>query len=439
MVDNGEDTAGLGDPILRWARDHLVWSAVALGLILFTVKLLFVARGNISVALALLQVANPKSVFLGTLIANLPLVATVLFILSGAWLGMAIVSDGDPGLVAIMAGPLLIISVLMMPAPVFGSVQQDTFSGALLAFGVSYVLTQLLPIIAKWFYDTPEFVILTKGIEVYAPGSLMSLKNSARPLLAQLEAQGVSLPSRESKAAGQVFEELVDEYDTTVKALVLRANGVSTTLSGMGGDRIAGLRAEAEELSGQRRKTVIGKTDAFITGLDYDRDQVRRELQDKNVNNSDEYVAKLQELRDRAGQARFELASSRPVVREAERFKVIQTSRLIAGLAFAIVVLFTIANSEMWLPASQITLRSSPAQVRPSVPGKFAGYVLAYNGGWTTIMLDADRSIVRVLTSSVASQPICSPRGSVLDNSIYEVIFEGAAAVRKASPRCPVS
>jgi len=379
--------------------------------------------------LELLKVADPKSVFLGTLVANTPLVATVLFILSGAWLGMAIVSDRDPELVAILAGPLLIISVLIMPAPVFGSVAQDAFSSAFLAFGVGYVFTPLLPIIAKWLYDTPEFVILTKGFEVYAPGSLMSLKQLAKPLQARLGVEGAAAKA-EQDTPGAVFSQLVSRYKATVTELAVDAKGSSSVLAGMRGDKADALTAQAGELSDQRLKVVIPAVDHFIKDLDFDREQALIELQNKKVPNSETYVQKLEELRKEAEQARLELASRRPVVQKAQSLKVMQVSRLITALAFFAVALFTIANSEMWLPASQITLRSSLGE------DGFVGYVLADSGGWTTIMRDANRSIVRVPTSSVASEPICSPRESVFDDSVYEVFFVGVTTAKKASPSC---
>ncbi len=198
----------------------------------------------------------------------------------------------------------------------------------------------------------------------------------------------------------------------------------------MRGDKADALTAQAGELSDQRLKVVIPAVDHFIKDLDFDREQALIELQNKKVPNSETYVQKLEELRKEAEQARLELASRRPVVQKAQSLKVMQVSRLITALAFFAVALFTIANSEMWLPASQITLRSSLGE------DGFVGYVLADSGGWTTIMRDANRSIVRVPTSSVASEPICSPRESVFDDSVYEVFFVGVTTAKKASPSC---
>jgi hypothetical protein len=426
---------GLADPILKWARDHLVWSAAAIGLILLTVKLLFVADGSISVALALLQAADPKSVFLGTLLANVPLVATVLFILSGAWLGMAVVSDQNAELVALMAFPLLIISVLIMPAPVFGTLEEGIFSGAFLAFGVSYVFTQLLPMVVKWAYGTPEYAILTNGIAVYAPGSLMSLKRSAEPWLALLASEK-ALPEKPQKKPGEIYSEVINEYENVIKGLPSDPASPYTSLIGMRG-KIPNLQVSAETVSTGRLKDVIDEMDKFIITFDYDSQKVRRELQAAAQEDLRQKVdEQFKDLRDRAEGSRLELARRRPGVHTVDGLKILPTSRLIAGLALAVVVLFTMANSEMWLPASQITLRSSSLPINPPVPANFVGYVLANDGEWTTILLDKGRSIVRVPTSSIASQQICAPRGSVFDDSIYEVIFVGVATERQSSPSC---
>jgi hypothetical protein len=106
----GMGSAEPADPILKWAREHLVWSVIGLRLIQLTVKLL-------------------------------------------------------------------------------GTPEQDIFSARSLAFGVSYVFTQILPVIATWLFGTPEYAVLTEGGTVYAPGSLMPLKHSAEPLLALLAAK----------------------------------------------------------------------------------------------------------------------------------------------------------------------------------------------------------------------------------------------------------
>jgi hypothetical protein len=206
------ESGGLNDPVLAWAKNNLAWSVAALGLALLLLKLLFVARGDISTALALIELASPKSVLLGTLVSNMSVVATGLFIASGAWLGMAVARQRSPELVAVFAVPLLIISVMITPLPGFGSVSQDVLSGALIAFGAGYVITQIAPLIIRWAYDSPEFAILTDGLRAYAPlGSLLALRQSGERWL---NAYGLSVSTKETGSA----DKLLDDLPSSVRA-----------------------------------------------------------------------------------------------------------------------------------------------------------------------------------------------------------------------------
>ncbi len=94
------------------------------------------------------------------------------------------------------------------------------------------------------------------------------------------------------------------------------------------------------------------------------------------------------------------------------------SSGLLAGLL--VFVAFFVA-SNVWLPPEVIAT--------DDLQDPFVGYVLATDDGWTSVLEDEERTIVRIKSSLVTSRVVCTMSGEGGRGSLIEVFLEPANVV----------
>jgi len=74
-------------------------------------------------------------------------------------------------------------------------------------------------------------------------------------------------------------------------------------------------------------------------------------------------------------------------------------SQLVLPALVGFNVIFLITYPTPWLPAERITVNGQPT----------SGYVLGSSGGWTTVLTDPDRNILRVRDDAITARELCNP------------------------------
>jgi hypothetical protein len=394
------------DELLGWIAKNPAWAAAALVPLFLAVKLVVVADGSISTALALLDGADVSDVLIGTFVANLPLLGIVLYLIAWAWIGIALVTGRNRFEVFLGAGVLLTVSFLIAPAPSeFDDLAGGAFSAALIVAGGAFPLTQLVPwwLRHRWGPDHPKsyrLMLSTRTTEPQRPALPRDALQAYSTLLDADEKQKWNDPTFEQDKVSALHRDLIESLSTLSASLE----------PGSEKRDVDGAKAEIERLK-ESWSQKTGKANVSQSEVDEHLRSLDQTLEGHELK---EIRKKVNQLHQTLEARRSRWVSSASLM--------LRLTRQLAILAALLGTILVFASAEMWLPAERIQTPESP---------RLVGYVLDAGEADTVILLERERQIRRFKSSEVGEREICSLEARLFDHSMFEAIESTYQAIER--------
>lgn len=412
-----------GDPLLTWSRDHPVQAGVAAAVLLLITKLLFVARGDTATALALVEHISPVKAVIGTALANLSIFGAGLFVIAVAWLGGSIGRRRDPGLVAAICIPLLLVSVLVVPLPstTEGSVQA-VLALAFAGLAVSFILLYVHQIVKmrRWTQEQVRLQDTMDKFSRYGRQLAMHLPQQMRLLgeeTVRLWAEQVKDETAPSPV-GEVVRRLLNAVRAKLEDMKEQWTGESDVLDSM----IEYVKKqyshwEQPSMAHASFKEGYERLD-LLAGQLATRVRMARAAPDRAP-----LAPFFEELHDQVNNEHGVLLAKQHETQQS-RFP-LDLSAAVAGLSFVFIAVITLTSSDMWLPAEELVIKGASPVV---------GYVLSETDDTTVILVEETRAVQRVKTDEITSRTVCSVGERSSATSVYAHFAEVGS--RTASTVC---